>query len=306
MRITYLLISLLLLVSNNLTAKYRFISQEKGKLTIIDKEGNVEWQMNLGGIHDIQMLPNGNCLTHQGTRIVEIDLKAKKIVWEFETKSICKEKRVEVHSTQRLANGNTMISISGEGVIVEIDKEGKVVNSVKMKRNHPNAHSDTRLVRVLKNGNYLVSHEIDGAVREYTKKGELVWEYDIPLFGKKKKGGHGTDAWGNKTFASIRLDNGNTLIATGNGHSVLEVTPAKEIVWHLKQDDLPGIKLAWVTTLEALPNGNIVIGNCHAGSENPQLIEVNKDKKVIWQFKDFKVFGNNMSNSQLLDVESIR
>ncbi|MCM8527002.1 MAG: PQQ-binding-like beta-propeller repeat protein [Lentisphaeraceae bacterium] len=306
MRITYLLISLLLLVSNNLTAKYRFISQEKGKLTIIDKEGKVEWQMNLGGIHDIQMLPNGNCLTHQGTRIVEIDLKAKKIVWEFETKSICKEKRVEVHSTQRLANGNTMISISGEGVIVEIDKEGKVVNSVKMKRNHPNAHSDTRLVRVLKNGNYLVSHEIDGAVREYTKKGELVWEYDIPLFGKKKKGGHGLDAWGNKTFASIRLDNGNTLIATGNGHSVLEVTPAKEIVWHLKQDDLPGIKLAWVTTLEALPNGNIVIGNCHAGSENPQLIEVNKNKKVIWQFKDFKVFGNNMSNSQLLDVESIR
>ena len=236
MRITYLLISLLLVASNSLMAKYRFISQERGKLTIIDKDGNVEWQMGLGGIHDIQMLPNGNCLTHQGTKIVEIDLKTKKIIWEFNAKSICKEKRVEVHSTQRLENGNTMIAISGEGVIVEIDKDRKVVNSVKMKRNHPNAHSDTRLVRVLKNGNYLVSHEVDGAVREYTRKGEVVWEYDIPLFDKKKKGGHGPEAWGNKTFASIRLDNGNTLISTGNGHSVIEVTPAKEIVWHLKQD----------------------------------------------------------------------
>ena len=47
----------------------------------------------------------------------------------------------------------------------------------------------------------------------------------------------------------MRLVNGNTLIATGNGHSVLEVTPEKEIIWQINQNDLPGITLAWVTTL---------------------------------------------------------
>jgi hypothetical protein len=125
----------------------------------------------------------------------------------------------------------------------------------------------------------------------------------VPLFGMKPKGGHGPEAFGNQAFAAVRLANGNTLIATGNGHSVLEVTPGKEIVWSVKQNDLPGIVLAWVTTLQVLPNGNIVLGNCHAGPANPQIIEVTRDKKVVWTFQDFKRFGNSTPNSQVLDVQ---
>ena len=100
------------------------------------------------------------------------------------------------------------------------------------------------------------------------------------------------------------MANGNTLIATGNGHSVLEVSPKKEIVWKLEQNDLPNITLAWVTTLEVLPNGNYVIGNCHAGPDNPLLIEIEPvNKKVIWTFDQYDTFGNSVPNSQLLDVE---
>ena len=101
----------------------------------------------------------------------------------------------------------------------------------------------------------------------------------------------------------MRLNNGNTLIATGNGHSVIEVTPQKRIVWELHQDDLPGIKLAWVTTLQALPNGNVILGNCHAGPDNPQLFEVTRAKKVVWTFKDFKTFGNGLAATQVLDIK---
>jgi hypothetical protein len=98
------------------------------------------------------------------------------------------------------------------------------------------------------------------------------------------------------------LGNGNTLIATGNGHSILEVTPEKEVVWKLEQQDLPGITLAWVTTLEVLQNGNYVIGNCHAGPENPLLVEIDpKTKKVVWQFDRFDLFGNSAPNSILID-----
>ncbi|MBP88733.1 MAG: hypothetical protein CMJ64_18805 [Planctomycetaceae bacterium] len=61
-------------------------------------------------------------------------------------------------------------------------------------------------------------------------------------------------------------------------HSVIEVTPEKKVVWSLHQDDLPGVRLAWVTTLQVLPSGNIVIGNCHAGRDNPQLVEVTREK----------------------------
>ncbi len=99
------------------------------------------------------------------------------------------------------------------------------------------------------------------------------------------------------------MADGDTLITTGNGHGVIRVTPAKEIVWKLQQHDLPGIVLAWVTTLEVLPSGNYVIGNCHAGPGNPLLIEIEpKSKKVVWTFDRYDDFGNSVSNTMLLDA----
>ena len=105
-------------------------------------------------------------------------------------------------------------------------------------------------------------------------------------------------------FSAIKLKNGNYLFATGNGHSVLEVTPEKKIVWHLKQNEIPGVTLAWVTGLQELDNGNFIIGNCHAGPDNPQIIEVNRDKKLIWKFQDFDTFGNSLANVIVLDGEA--
>ncbi|MFZ4636803.1 MAG: hypothetical protein ACOYMC_05305, partial [Pirellulales bacterium] len=93
---------------------------------------------------------------------------------------------------------------------------------------------------------------------------------------------------------AVRLANGNTLIGTGNGHGVLEVTPDKEIVWRIGQHDLPGITLAWVTQVRRLPNGNTLLVNCHAGPDQPQIIEVTPTKDVAWTFRDFTTFGNSL------------
>ncbi|MBL9127167.1 MAG: hypothetical protein JNL97_05955, partial [Verrucomicrobiales bacterium] len=203
-------------------------------------------------------------------------------------------KRVEVHAFQRLDDGLTMIAESGPARILEVDAAGTIRREVPLRVKSPNAHSDTRLVRKLNNGHYLVAHEADGAVREYAPDGTVVWEFDVPLFGKEKKGGHGPEAFGNSVYSAIRLANGNTLIGTGNGHSVLEVTPSKEIVWKLEQNDLPGITLAWVTRVERLPNGNTLVGNCHAGPQQPQFVEVTPDKKVVWTYRDHVLFGDSM------------
>jgi hypothetical protein len=56
-----------------------------------------------------------------------------------------------------------------------------------------------------------------------------------------------------------------------------------------------------VTTLQVLKNGNIVIGNCHAGEDNPQIVEITRDKKVVWSFKDFTNFGDATSNSWVIE-----
>ena len=86
---------------------------------------------------------------------------------------------------------------------------------------------------------------------------------------------------------------------------MLEVTPSGKIVWSIDHDELPGITLAWVTTLHVLPNGNLIVGNCHAGPDNPQLFEVTRDKKVVWTFKDFKTFGNSTAAAQVLDLKGV-
>lgn len=285
---------------------HRFITADssKGRIAIIGADGKTEWEYKIGPLHDLHVLSDGHVLFQDTwTHLVEVDPKSNKVVWEYDSArhNGNEGKPIEVHAFQRLDDGVTMIAESGVSRIIEVDRDGKLLRQIKLKVSKPDAHRDTRLVRKLDSGNYLVCHEGDGVVREYDAKGETVWEYQVPLFDKRPKGGHGVEAFGNQCFAALRLKNGNTLLSTGNGHSVLEVSPKKEIVWSLHQNDLPGIQLAWVTTLQVLPGGNIVLGNCHAGPKNPQVIEVNRDKKVVWTFRDFDRFGDATTNTQILE-----
>ncbi len=276
-----------------------------GKLAILGPDGKVEWEFaNKHDVHDLQMLPNGNILTHTSpTTTVEINPK-KDIVWKYESKPKDGYKgRIEVHAFQRLADGNTMIAESGNGRIIEVNPDGKIVKEVALKLAHPNPHRDTRMVRKLASGNYLVCQESEGCVREYDPAGKVVWEYKLDLGNRPASPGHGPEGHGDEVYGAVRLANGNTLIAGGNNNRVLEVDPKGKIVWSIDQKELPGITLAWVTTLQVLPNGNVIIGNCHAGPENPQLVEVTREKKVVWTFKDHKNFGNNLASAQVLGVE---
>ncbi len=284
-------------------AAHRVLLHGDQGLTVIEADGSTSWQMPWGGIHDVHVLDNGNYLVLEGAAgVAEINPANKEVVWRYDAGQ--PGKRIEVHACQSLDNGNVMIAVSGDAKIIEVNREGEVVHEMPLTVENPNAHSDTRLVRKLANGHYLVAHEADGKVREYNSQtGEVVWDYAVPMFGKQEKGGHGPEAFGNRLFSALRLPNGNTLIGAGNGHSVLEVTPEKKIVWELHQNDLPGIRFAWVTTLEVLGNGNYVIGNCHAGAGQPLLVEVNpKTKQVVWQLDRHEDFGNNVSNSVILDA----
>jgi hypothetical protein len=277
------------------TPQRLLVASAGGKIAIVSPDGSLEREVKVPGLHDASLLPNGNLLTQSGwTKTVEIDPSGK-TVWEYDsaTSNGNQGTPLEVHSVYRLPNGHTMIAESGVGRIIEVDREGKLQLAIKLTVDRPNKHRDTRLVRPTPTGTYLVAHEGDGKVREYDRSGKVVWEYTVPLFDKKPAGGHGPEAFGNQLFSAIRLENGNTLIGTGNGHSVLEVNPKGEIVWKLEQNDLPGITLAWVTRVERLPNGNTRLGNCHAGAGMPLSIEVNPAKQVVWSYSDFDRFGNS-------------
>jgi len=49
-----------------------------------------------------------------------------------------------------------------------------------------------------------------------------------------------------------------------------------------------------VSSAIRLENGHTLLVNCHAGPENPQIIEVTPTKQVVWTFHDFEVFGNSL------------
>jgi hypothetical protein len=312
MRFVSFVVSGFALLSQGLSAlaaepAYRVLAQDQGRVAIIDAAGKVEWEVECKyNSHDIDLLPSGNLLLHMGpARVVEMT-REKKIVWEYTAEP--KEGytgKVEIHAFQRLADGLTMVAESGNRRIVEVDQKGKIVREIPLTVENPHPHHDTRLARKLPSGNYLVCHEKDGKVREYDADGKVVWSYALDLGGRPAAPGHGPEGHGTDVFGALRLASGNTLIACGNGNRVIEVTPEGKTVWSLDQKELPGVTLAWVTTLQVLPSGNLIVGNCHAGSENPQLIEVTRDKRVVWKFQDFEHFGNNLAAGMVLDVPGV-
>jgi hypothetical protein len=304
-------LALTALVAGPLTAEdatkkitHRVLGADKGHVAIVEPDGKVSWEYACKGTpHDLTLLQSGNVLFVNGDlNVIEVT-PAKEIVWSYTPKPTSPDvKKIEVHAVQRLADGNTLVSETGNLRLVEVDAKGEVVKTIPLTVKNPHPHRDTRLVRKLPTGNYLVAHEGDGTIREYDATGKVVWSYMVDLAGRPRSPGHGPEGHGTECFCALRLASGNTLIACGNGNRVIEVTPKGDIVWTLDQKEVPGVTLAWVTTLHALPNGNVIVGNCHAGPENPQVIEVTRDKKLVWSFHDFKTFGNSLASVQILDA----
>ena len=61
------------------------------------------------------------------------------------------------------------------------------------------------------------------------------------------------------------------------------------------------INLGWMSALQELWNGNFVIGNCHAGENNPQIFEIDRDKKVSWEFDEWELVGNGLAVWQVFE-----
>ena len=286
---------LFLLTSSFLQAeRLVLVSASYGKniLAITEANGDVIWSYKTAGKekghaghHDVHMLSNGNILFHETWQDVKEITLGKKIVWAYDCSNSNgnQGKRVHVHAFSRLANGNTQIVESGIGRVIDIDRSGEVKNFFKLK---PGGTMNTRWARPTPQGTLLVCSEQPGVVTEYDKKGKIIWDYLIKT----------------RVYGAIRLKNGNTLIASGSGNSVVEVTPEKKVVWEIK-GKVPGteIELKWMTCLQERENGNFIVGNCHAGPNNPQIFEITRDKKVVWEFNEFEMVGNGLACWQVLD-----
>jgi hypothetical protein len=85
-------------------------------------------------------------------------------------------------------------------------------------------------------------------------------------------------------------------------HRVIEVDPPDQMVWEVKENDIPGNRLGFVAGLQRLANGNTVICNWsgHSGlDDQPQVFELTRDKKLVWEVKDQSL--DKISTIEILD-----
>jgi len=112
-------------------------SRNQNSIAIIDwssKRAVWSWgQGTLSGPHDATVLPSGNILVFDNglnrrySRVLEVDPRTDEIVWSYsaaEPKSFFTSHR---GASQRLANGNTLITDSAGGRAFEVTSAGRVV-----------------------------------------------------------------------------------------------------------------------------------------------------------------------------------
>ena len=71
-----------------------------------------------------------------------------------------------------------------------------------------------------------------------------------------------------------------------------------------RAEDLPGITLKFMAGLQRLPNGNTVMSNWLGHGQfgqAPHLIEVTRERRVVWTFADHLTM-KTVSSVQVLDA----
>ncbi len=254
---------------------------------VVDGDGKISWVIPKSS-RDGWLLPNGNALLavskgkeYPGGAVLEIT-KEGKTVFEF------KGTQSEVNTVMALDNGNIMFTEAGpKPRLIEVSREGKIIVDMPIQAQTKDHHLQTRMARKLPNGNYLIPQLLDKVVREYSPDGKVVWEVKTP----------------NWPFTAIRLPDGNTLINCTLGNLVIEVDPKGKTVWSLSNDDLPGKPINDACGGHRLPNGNTVITSHHAKANETKLIEVNRDKKIVWTYTNNK--NTSIHHFQILDTNGV-
>jgi hypothetical protein len=255
-------------------------------VAIVAADGSIEWELKIADeTSDSWLLPNGNVIFAFKGGVREVT-KDKTTVWEYKGPT-----GTEIHSCQPLANDLFLVGEAhsdGTSFLYEMGRDKKISKTITIKATDV-AHNQFRQVRKTPTGTYLVTYQRTGAkAEEFDETGKSLRTFPC---GR---------------FVAIRLPDKNTLIACGDDHRMIEVDPSDKIVWEVKETEIPGNTLLFVAGLQRLPNGNTVVANWsgHAGTPNqPQLFEITRDKKVVWEVKDSKL--NLISSVNILDSDAL-
>lgn len=259
--------------------------------------GKVVWTYSPSGrgeIDDVWMLTNGHVLFAQQYHVLEVT-PDKEVVWHYDAPP-----GTEVHTCQPLGLDKVMIVRNGlpPKLMILNKRNGETEEEHDLPAESfvdtKTVHAQFRRGRVTAAGTYLLPFLRLNKVVEYDRDFKVIWTYQIAT-----------------PWAAIRLHNGNTLITDEHDRLVREVNPKGEVVWELKQSDLPtDIVLHNPQTADRLANGDTVVFSSTGGTKSNdrpniiQAVEVTRDKKVVWVLQDWKDLGP-ATTAQFLDQPGI-
>ncbi|MBX7206896.1 MAG: hypothetical protein K1X78_01180 [Verrucomicrobiaceae bacterium] len=175
-------------------------------------------------VHACQPLTDGKVMIVEcgSSRIIEVD-RAGKIAKEIK---LATAPEIKLHNqfrgTRKLANGTYRVCFKGEGKIVDVDADGKVLRALSVP-------GDPHGAITLPDGHLIVTCGDGHKVIEFDAEGKSVWELnenDLPGNTLRLMAG------------CHRLPGGNTVFCNYLGHGHLgeqpqffELTPGKKVVW---------------------------------------------------------------------------
>ena len=265
--------------------KHRVMAIEyPGRLVEISADGTKLWEHQTPSLTVMfNVLPNGHVFyPHGGSArgAEEVD-RDHQVVWSYTSAA------GELLGGERLANGDSLLAEGGPPRALELDPAKAIVRSIDVTTTETAAHGQIRHVHLLSNGNVLLALESEGVAREVDAAGKTVWQY----------------AGISSIHEAIRLPNGNTLIGGGASKRVLEVTNSGQVAWEFNDQDAPELGLAFVTSVQVLKNGNLLVCNWLGanGGTGVHAFEVTRAKQVVWKLDDHQLLKSTTTVTALDD-----
>ncbi len=260
---------LFIFITFSLSAKHKFIAVDTGtkEVFIIDESGKKVWTYKSKvKPQDVSFLENGNILLCTTTAVLEMTMD-KKVVFEFKRPG-------EMHSAQRLADGNTLIGHTSEGKVYLVSPKVEVLKEYKTTFDTKNKHRIFRRIRQTEDGKIYAAHHGDGVCRVYDQSGKVL---------------NTLKHYKDRCFSATPLTNGKVLLTGADKVKIVNLQ--NEIVWEVDIKEIPEAKVQSLTSAKMLENGNILVTNWMGHHRKlikkkgyPSIIEISPDKKVVWQY----------------------
>jgi hypothetical protein len=196
---------------------------EGGKVVWFYSRGSAPGHKGGAEVHSCELQPDGHVITAEAgsKRLVELDEQGQVV------RTIPITGRHGVHHQFRLVRrtprGTQLVACLGEGVVREVDAEGKVLRTVNVREAAKGKDScGVYMATETPAGNWFISTSGLGCLIEVDAEGKVVWRFDGPVEDKPLRWPAGCEL----------LANGNILVCDWKGR-VCEVTREKEVVWVL-------------------------------------------------------------------------